>query len=272
MKKASTLKVAAQLRNLTSYVPVKENDTRWSSSFRMVDRFLKIQAELSGVVDLLSLLPNHLEVDFLARSFIFMKKFDSITVVLQREGMTFVESREIFDLFLKDFPDFEHHLGNDANIVTDSVFEKSVVQIARGLPLTDEQKQAATVLLRPEEPMPGDDDLLVSMEQSTQDDEEKLYAQAIQQKLTRQRREATNWQSPHLYINFDILPGTSVDCERLFSSAKFILSDTRKRTSPQLFEAILLLKVNSSLWNAFSVGQAMGMTSNSNSDCDEDSD
>ena len=95
----------------------------------------------------------------------------------------------------------------------------------------DEQKQTAMVLLRPEEPMPEEDDLLVSTEQSTQDDEEKLYAQAIQQKLKRQRREATNRQSPELYINFDILPGTSVDCERLFSSAKFILSNTRKRTS-----------------------------------------
>jgi hypothetical protein len=137
--------------------------------------------------------------------------------------------------------------------------------------LTDEQKQTATVLLRPEETMPEDDDLLVSTEQSTQDDEEKSHAQAIQQKLKRQRREATNRQSPDLHINFDILPGTSVGCERLFSSANFILSDTRKRTSPQLFEAILLLKVNSSLWNAFSVGQAMGMTASSNSDCDENS-
>jgi hypothetical protein len=62
----------------------------------------------------------------------------------------------------------------------------------------DEQKQAVTVLLRPEEPMPEDDDLLVNTEQSTQDDEEKLYAQAIQQKLKRQRREATNLQSPDL--------------------------------------------------------------------------
>ena len=46
--------------------------------------------------------------------------------------MTFVESREIFDLFLKDFPDFEHHLGDDANIVTDSVFEKSVYRLQEG--------------------------------------------------------------------------------------------------------------------------------------------
>ena len=99
----------------------------------MVDRFLKIQEELSGVVNLLLLLPNHLKVNFLARSFIFMKKFDSITVMLQRKGMTFVKSREIFDLFLKDFSNFEHYLGDDANIVTDSVFENSVVQIARAI-------------------------------------------------------------------------------------------------------------------------------------------
>ena len=63
-----------------------------------------------------------------------------------------------------------------------------------------------------------------------------------------------------------------MDCELLFRSAKIILSNIRKRTSPQLFEAILLVKVNSSLWNAFSVGQAMVMTANSNGDCEEDSD
>ena len=48
-----------------------------------------------------------------------------------------------------------------------------------------------------------------------------------------------------------------VNCERLFSAAKFILSDTRKRTSPTLFEALLLLRVNSSYWNVVSVSQAM---------------
>ena len=87
--------------------------------------------------------------------------------------MVFVTSCEIFNFFLKDFPNFEHHLGDDANIVTDSVFEKSVVQIAGGSPLMNEQKQTAMVLLRPEEPMPEDDDLLVSTEKSMQDDEEK---------------------------------------------------------------------------------------------------
>jgi hypothetical protein len=72
----------------------------------MIDRYLCIQTELSSVVDLLSLLPNHLEVDYLTRAHATMEKVDSTTVMLQRDGMTFVESREIFDLFLKDYPDF----------------------------------------------------------------------------------------------------------------------------------------------------------------------
>jgi hypothetical protein len=54
------------------------------------------------------------------------------------------------------------------------------------------------------------------------------------------------------------LPGTSVNCECLFSAGKFILSDTRKWTSPKLFEALLLLKVNRNYCNVYSVGKAMG--------------
>ena len=64
-----------------------------------------------------------------------------------------------------------------------------------------------------------------------------------------------------MYISLDVLPGTSVNCERLFSLAQFILLDTRKRTSPKLFEALILLKVNRSFWNVFMVGKAMGRIS-----------
>lgn len=77
------------------------------------------------------------------------------------------------------------------------------------------------------------------------------------------------------YMNLDILPGTSVTCERLFSLAKHVLTDTRKRTSPALFEALMLLKVNRDLWDVFLVGKAMGRTQipqNANDDSDSDED
>ena len=84
-----------------------------------------------------------------------------------------------------------------------------------------------------------------------------MYSQLLLRKLKRQKR-GTDAERQDVYIDLEMLPGTSVNCERLFSAAKFILSDTRKRTSPTLFEALLLLKVNSSYWNVYSVGQAIG--------------
>ena len=52
-----------------------------------------------------------------------------------------------------------------------------------------------------------------------------------------------------------------MNCERLFSLAKNILTDTRKCTAPVLFEALLFLKVNQNLWDEYSVGTtAMGRT------------
>ena len=60
------------------------------------------------------------------------------------------------------------------------------------------------------------------------------------------------------YVNLNVLPGTSVNCKRLFSLAKHILTDTRKKTAPKRFEALLFLKVNRSLWDVYDVGVAMG--------------
>ena len=224
----------------------------------MIERFLKMQTELSSIVDLLSLLPNHLEVDYLTRAFASMKKFDSVTVMLQRSGMTFVEARELFDLFLKDYPDFQHHIGDEAAIIENTVFEMAVMNISRGLPLSEEQRTAATPLVRPDDQQVDD---RVSLNDDDDDDEQsESYSQALQRKLKLQRKDAGAEQA-EVYVNLDMLPGTSVNCERLFSTAKFILSDTRKRTSPTLFEALLLLKVNSGFWNVFSVSKAMARTS-----------
>jgi hypothetical protein len=260
MKKASTLKVALQLRELTSYATVRNNDTRWSSTFQMVERFLKIQNELSSVVDLLSLLPNHLEVDLLARAFCSMKKFDSVTIMLQRDGMSFVESREIFDLFLIDFPDFAHYISNEASIIEDEMFEKAVMQLARGMPLTEEQRNSIQGLLVKPDNNQGTEDNESNAENSDEEDTSETFSQALQRKLKRQKRERGLEQLGDKYLNLDMLPGTSVNCERLFSMAKFILSDTRKRTNPNLFEALLLLKVNTRFWSVYSVGEAMGLT------------
>lgn len=105
MKKASTLKVSAQLRKPTTVRTVRENDTRWSSTVMMVARFFEIQRELSAVPDLIPLIPNLLEIDLLAKAFVHLQAFNKITVMLlQEEGITFVGVRDIFDSVLIDCP------------------------------------------------------------------------------------------------------------------------------------------------------------------------
>ena len=191
--------------------------------------------------------------------------------MLQCDGMTFVESREIFDLFVKDYPEFKHYIADDAAIVEDVVFERTIMKIARGLPLSEDERIAGLRLLQPDDTsLQGNDDA-----SSREDAEDHLqgaesYSQALERKLKQQRRITESERSDCCYMNLNMLPGTSVNCERLFSAAKFILSDTRKRTSPTLFEALLLLKVNSSYWNVMSVSQAMMRSCRSRNTIDED--
>jgi hypothetical protein len=92
-----------------------------------------------------------------------------------------------------------------------------------------------------------------------QEEENQSYSQLLQRKLKQQKR-VTESEQQDVYIDLEMLPGTSVNCEQLFSAPKFILSNTRKETSPTLFEALLLLNVNSSYWNVYSVGQVIGQS------------
>ena len=151
MKKASTLKVASKLRALTHYSAVRGNATRWSSTDQMVSRFLKIQQHLSTIVDLLAIFPTHIEMDILARAHVVMKKFNEVTVMLQKENISFLRVREIFDEVLRDFPRFDTHLGTDASIVQSPAFEKAVVRISKGLPQSEEQQTAVALFLETEQ-------------------------------------------------------------------------------------------------------------------------
>jgi hypothetical protein len=189
MKKACTLKIALQLRDLTDYAPLRDNNTRWSSTYNMMKRFLKIKTELSAIVELLALFPNHLEVYILSRACETMKKFDSVTTMLQCDGMTF-ESKEIFDLFVKDYPDFKHYIADDAAIVDDVVFKRAIMKIARVLPLSEEERIAGLRLLQPDDPnVQGDEDVSFSREHAEdQLQVEESYSQALERKLKRQRR------------------------------------------------------------------------------------
>jgi hypothetical protein len=57
----------------------------------------------------------------------------AVTVMLQKEGITFLQVREIFDAVMEDYPVFSGYLGDSAEIVENKMFEKSIVKIAKGV-------------------------------------------------------------------------------------------------------------------------------------------
>ena len=61
---------------------------------------------------------------------------------------------------------------------------------------------------------------------------------------------------PKLELSLKWVPATSNIAEQLFSSARHIFSDNRKKMTPVNLEAISFLKANKKLWDAQVVKQA----------------
>lgn len=58
------------------------------------------------------------------------------------------------------------------------------------------------------------------------------------------------------YINCDFILGSDAEVERLWSISKYVLTESRRSMTAQLFEAIVFLKVNESFWGTQSVSEA----------------
>ena len=265
MKKASTLKINAQLRKLTTLQTVKENDTRWTSVFAMTTRFFRIQKELSSIQDLFPLLPTHMEVDLLEKAYVHLKGFHQVNMMLQKEAVSFIEVREIFETVLHDYPELDSHLATDAPIVSDQIFEGALAKLANGYPLTEDERESVSCLLKP---AGHDADDAFDAAAVNIDGNELSYVQKVEHH--RKRKKTNNENVASKYVNLDVLCGTSVECERLFSVPKNILTDTRKKTSPAVFQALLLLKVNRKEWDVYTVGKAMGKSTGTRFDVSGD--
>ena len=169
--------------------------------------------------------------------------------MLQRDGISFSEVRGIFNLLIIDFAEMEHHLDRTSSLVINPDFEEGIMRIAKGTTLTAAQLVAVS--------SPVKMDMPVSLMESDSDDEDVSYAVRVAKRLKQEEMETTKREQ---FVTLDVIPGTSVNSERLFSLAKNILTDSRKCTAPVLFEAFLFLKVNKNLWDAYSVGKVMGRT------------
>ena len=182
----------------------------------MVDRFFQIQTELSAVADLIPLIPTLVECDLLAKGFVHLKHFNQITVLLQEEGITFLRVREIFDTMLEeDYPELSGHLATDAEIVENVEFERAVVKIAKGLILTEEQRESVRGLMVPAASV-GTGTVVIDTSITVSNEGELSYAQKVEQRI--KRKKISNDAIASRYINLGIwrvLRWRVSDCSQL---------------------------------------------------------
>ncbi|OWZ13847.1 hypothetical protein PHMEG_00012761, partial [Phytophthora megakarya] len=101
--KANTLKSAAALRELTELVAVRRNDTRWSSSYKMVWRFFEVEMELRQLPELE--MPRQSDLQLLREFTPTLAKPDSVMIGLQKQGLSVASARGTLNDILEDFPE-----------------------------------------------------------------------------------------------------------------------------------------------------------------------
>ena len=85
---------------------------------------------------------------------------------------------------------------------------------------------------------------------SESDKEEASYAVRVAKRLKQEEMETIKWEQ---LLNLNVIPGTSVNCERLFSLAKNILTDNQKCTAPRGSTALVSLTATT-VANTYSTG------------------
>lgn len=252
MAKLRTLKNAAKLRELTHLGALLPNETRWTGKFDMIQRFFRLENCICKIEELDSYTPSPAKRRVLQRAVPHLAKFADISHNLQRKGLLLDKARFYFNAIVKDYPSMHKYLAPDTSIVHNPTFESAIVKLLQNQErdLSDFERCAVQVLRLPQTQT-------ISHEHEDGEDGTNLsYFQEIEAK-----RRRLEMRTEYILPNF--LPATSCTVERLFSSAKWVLSDVRKRMSPILAEAILFLKFNRRLWNMKTVALAMKMDQNS---------
>ncbi|KAG2872304.1 hypothetical protein PC114_g26455 [Phytophthora cactorum] len=102
MRKLCTLKEAAKRRAKTPLLPVLRQEKRWSSTFAMLDRYVRLREFLSAddgeIAELLPSRSTHRSLQTLLEE---MKDIESISKKLQSDGLTPLQARELFDGLLE---------------------------------------------------------------------------------------------------------------------------------------------------------------------------
>ncbi|KAL4141248.1 hypothetical protein PRNP1_014370 [Phytophthora ramorum] len=223
---------AAELARHTHYKPLRANATRWSSTYQMLARYVKIRDDIKMVAAVEDLVPrpsSHRQIVQLVNK---LEALDSVCVKRQSEERTFADVRLLFDAVMAKFPATSHHLSSSAQIVHSPVIERAVVKLLSDRVLTAEEEGSVSRFV---------------VTDSTANEPQRQVDFATE--TLRQAKRSCHSSGIKYSDILRMIPPTSNRCERLFSQCKLVLSPLRSSLLPANFEMLVFLRANRMLWN-----------------------
>ncbi|KAG3084560.1 hypothetical protein PC121_g5373 [Phytophthora cactorum] len=203
---------AAELARHTHYKPLKSNATRWSSTYQMLARYVKIRDAIKMVAAVEDLLPRasiHRQVVQLVNK---LEALDSVCVKLQSKERTLAD-----------------RLCSDCSLAS---VESAVVKLLSDRALTAEEEESVARF---------------AVTDSTSNEAPRRVDFATE---TLRQAKRPRHSSGIKYIDIlRMIPPTSNRCEHLFSQCKLVLSPLRSSLLPTNFEMLVFLRANRELWN-----------------------
>ena len=238
-------------------VPEISNLTRWSSSYNMMVKYMRMKPFIDhSDRDLRNLTLSHDENDEVEAILPHLKDLNDVTVALQGEDITLCEARLLLDavIELNLIPDqtlANRWLSKGATITTHPSFESGLRKISDGkeATLNFSEKHAVQKFLK----NTGENNV------ETNNGNSGLEEEVIEEKLASKvfNKDKMQKTAVNPYMSCDFVPATSCLAERAFSISGFILSNYRKSMTPFHLECLVFLKFNRDMWDVNTVQQAI---------------
>ena len=255
VSKMKTMNNHAKLKTKTALAPIPRQETRWTSTQEMIQRYFKLKPFIeelaAGDADLTALLLSPTE------NFAVKSCFDTVLVSLRecskylqrrKQPLNLAEARACFDVLidthgmLKDTQIDAKH-----SIVHSPHFENGVVKILNNEEekMTHAEKNACKMFLI--EPKPAAPATAAAAAADGRVD----FQAALKKRKMDAEKKGSN------YINLSFIPTGSVEVESLLSTAKYIATDYRARLLPVTLEMLMFLKHNRRFWDVSHVHEAL---------------
>ena len=253
----------AVIRKTTNLCPEVGNDTRWLGHGRMMGKYNRMRTDLiKAHDDEDTSFPMNKTAAFKRKAEKVTGCFTDINVVaatLQTRMYKLKSTRADLDALLAESKNghtnennswFERQLSGTyikpgSHKLPDPHFVSGVIKIQNNdiLQLTQDEKDACASLANQ----------VQDQGEEAEEGDEVSFASRFKSRMKKRKAGVMEGTKASPYKNVDFICGSAAEVERLWSICKYILSNVRSRLTPNLFEALIFLKLNRDYWDASSV-------------------